>query len=173
MEYLTDFKKWLIATLLMFYSSAFSQIVIGSEPTQPTQQPKQEKAAKERKEITADWSEFYFGLQPMYTFRNLRTNEGLFGKPLGDKAEEFGSWVSSYGVGIRTTLKGNFILDIGTGVSRNRESFSINRPDSLFEYSNTFRHIAVPIKLGYNYGDQFAFYAAIGFMPKAFSVRTS
>lgn len=167
MKNLTDFKTWLFVVVLMISLNSFSQIVIGDETSQPTT-ANDAVTKKERKVITDDWSEFYFGIQPMYTFRTLKTNEGLFGKPLGDKEEEFGDWVSSYGLGVRTTLNHNFILDIGVGVSRNRESFSIDRPDSLFQYSNTYRHIAMPIRIGYNYGKDLAFFAAVGLMPKAF-----
>lgn len=162
---LTEFKgEVLLVYICLVFSSLQAQIITNTT----TPSVKSEDASVRPEKTPPSDTEFYFGISPMYTFRTLVTNEGLFGKEVGDRENEFGEWVSSYGVGLRSGLSKHLLLDIGFGVSRNRESFSIDQPDSLFQYSNTYRHIAIPIQLGYTYGEEISFFTSIGLMPKAF-----
>lgn len=168
---LTDFKRSFITFLICFTTVTLDAQIITD--TAPKEDKSKKANTPPQKNETPSSTEIYAGISPMYTFRTLATNEGLFGEPIGDRANEFGEWVSSYGIGLRSGLSTHFVLDIGVSSSRNRESFSINEPDSLNQYSNTYRHIAVPIQLGYTVGNEVAFYASVGLQPKAFlSQRT-
>lgn len=161
---LTEFKGGILLVYICLLVNSLQSQIITNTPTAAVQPETTESPGKRPPSDT----ELYFGISPMYTFRTLVTNEGLFGKEVGDRENEFGEWVSSYGVGLRSGLSQHLVLDMGFGVSRNRESFSINESDSLFQYSNTYRHIAIPIQLGYTYGEEISFFASIGVMPKAF-----
>jgi hypothetical protein len=164
---LTDFKAGVILFMCcLLFSFSFAQIITNT-PEKESDKVKKDPIDRPLKGDPSD-TEIYFGVSPMYTFRTLVTNEGLFAQDLGDRALEFGEWVSSYGFGLRSGLSEHFLLDIGIGVSRNREAFSIDRPDSLYQYSNTYRHIAIPIQIGYTYGKEISFFTSIGLMPKAF-----
>jgi hypothetical protein len=162
---LTDFKASIsILLICIVFSSLQAQIITNT----PKPADKKEEVSLRPEKTAPSETEIYAGISPMYTFRTLVTNEGLFGKEVGDRENEFGEWVSSYWVGLRSGLSKHIVLDIGFGVSRNRESLSIDQPDSLFQYSSTYRHIAIPIQLGYTYGEEISFFTSIGAMPKAF-----
>jgi hypothetical protein len=164
---LTDFNaKGILIILSLLWSTAEAQIIT-TTPNAETPKDKKETTERPEKKDPSD-TEIYFGVSPMYTFRTLVSNEGLFSEELGDRALEFGEWVSSYGIGLRSGLTQHLVLDIGLGVSRNRESFSLDEPDTLYQYTSTYRHIAIPIQIGYTYGKEISFFTSIGLMPKAF-----
>ena len=162
---LTDFIYGGLLLLTCLIISPLKAQIISNTPT--PEDKKEEITNRPEKTAPSD-TEIYVGISPMYTFRTLVTNEGLFGEEVGDRENEFGEWVSSYGVGLRSGISKHFLLDFGLGVARNREAFSIDEPDSLFQYSSTYRHIAIPIQIGYTYGQEISFFTSIGVMPKAF-----
>jgi len=153
---------------MLFSSAAFSQIISNSDKSEETEK----EVVKETDKESSDKSgvEIYVGFNPNYTYRTLAENDGLFSQPIGERANEIGEWISSYEMGIRNDLGGNFQLQLGVGFAQNRESYSFesNEQDSVFRYVNTYRHISFPIRVNYVYGDAIALYGAIGFMPKAF-----
>jgi hypothetical protein len=162
---LTDFRIGFFLFSICLASSTFHAQIITNSEVETTEK----EEVIERPERTAPSStEFYLGISPMYTFRTLESNEGLPGEPIGDRVNEFGSWVSSYGIGLRSGISKHLVLDFGFGLSRNRESYSIDEPDSLFQYTSTYRHISIPIQIGYTYGKEISFFTSIGVMPKAF-----
>jgi|GEM_PF-231308 len=162
---LTEFKVSIaLVVICILFNSLHAQIITETPP----QKNEKDKKDMGPEKIAPSDTDIYFGVSPMYTFRTLVTNEGLFGEEVGDREQEFGSWVSSYGIGLRSGISKHFLLDFGFGVSRNREAFSINEPDSLFEYTSTYRQIAIPIQLGYTYGEEISFFMSLGLMPKAF-----
>lgn len=151
----------LIIALLVSYSISAQIVTDGDNSKNNETQPK----PNEKSGI-----EIYAGLSPSYTFRTLTENEGIFGKPLGERENEIGEWISSFEVGIRNDLTSNLQLQIGLGFTRNRESYSFEstETDSIYRYVNTYRHISFPIRLSYEYGEEIAFFGGIGLMPKAF-----
>jgi hypothetical protein len=173
MNILTQIKYWIIPLILILHSVALSQIVIGTESikTDESTDKVKEKANKTSNSnglINKERTQIYISASPMYTFRTLRTNEGLFGQELGERANEVGAWVWNYGLGIRSPLNNHFTLEIGTMLSRNRETYRFEESDSMYAYQNTYRHVAVPIQLAYTTGNELSIYCAVGFMPKAF-----
>lgn len=157
-------KYFLIVLFSFSLLSIHGQIIGGTDEKEPLEEVKtKEKVKKEKSGI-----ELYFGATPSYTYRTLKINEGLFAKPLDYREDEKGVWTSGYFIGVRNPLYKSLKLDIGVGYSVNKEIFSFESADSLFQYTNSYRHIAVPIKAAYSFGEGISFYAAIGIVPKAF-----
>ncbi|MCO5268415.1 MAG: hypothetical protein M9897_05935 [Brumimicrobium sp.] len=161
-----------IITLFLISFSSFSQIITegNSSPVQE-ETSKSEKSVKVKKEkVKREKSgiELYVGFTPSYTYRTLKVNEGLFGEPLGMKSDEKGVWTTGYFLGVRNPLSKSFKLDIGIGYSSNKERFSYASSDSLYKYTNSYRHIAVPLKIAYTYGENIKLYAGAGIIPRAF-----
>jgi hypothetical protein len=160
--------KVVFLLLILINSAAFTQIISNNEKSDEVK--KETEIEPKKKPSDKNGVEIYVGFNPAYTYRTLSENEGFFGEPLGERENEIGEWISSYEVGIRNELGGNFQLQLGVGFAQNRESYSFdsNAQDSVFRYVNTYRHISFPIRVNYVYGDAIALYGAIGVMPKAF-----
>lgn len=165
--------KYLLLFLTIFlYFNVSSQIITEEnthkEPTEVETNNNKAKNKKDRGPREKTGIEVYAGVTPAYTFRTLKVNEGLFAKPIDYRAEEKGAWTVGYMIGARNPLNDFLKLDIGVGFSVNRETYDFTSNDSIYRYTNSYRHISIPIKLAYTYGDQFKFYAGIGIVPKAF-----
>lgn len=113
-------------------------------------------------------TELYFGASPSYTYRTLTVNEGLFAQPLGEREQEVAEWTTGFNAGVRTHLSSFLKLEIGVGFSSNKESYDFSSKDSIYVYSNSYRHITFPMRLAYSYGDDISFYGGLGVIPKAF-----
>ena len=158
---LTDFTFCTVIACMAVFSNSFSQDNV-VEDTLP-------RVYKSLNEGT----EFFIGASPMWTYRTLTVNEGLFGKPLGEKANEEAQVVWSYFMGIRHQIQNHFLVNFGFGLSRNREFYSFETSDSLYEYTNTYRHIAIPAQIGFTVGEELNFFLTAGVAGKAFlSKRT-
>lgn len=158
----------LIITLLSSY--CITAQIVTNEENQSKEDESKDKIVEKTESTEKSGVEFYAGVSPSYTFRTLTENEGIFGKPLGERENEIGEWISSFEAGIRNDLTNNLQLQIGVGFARNRESYSFEstETDSIYRYVNTYRHISFPIRLSYEYGEEIAFFGGIGLMPKAF-----
>ncbi len=156
--------KYFLILLLSTTSLLTSAQIITN--TNPSEVKKEIVTEKEIKIKTG--TEIYVGVSPSYTFRTLEINEGLFGKPLGHRNEEVGEWTTGFNVGVRTKVTDFLKLEIGVGYSGNKESFDFTSNDSVFKYSNTYRHIDFPMRIAYSYGNEISFYGALGVIPKAF-----
>ncbi|PWL24127.1 MAG: hypothetical protein DCO96_15165 [Fluviicola sp. XM-24bin1] len=107
------------------------------------------------------------------TFRDLRpnsANDGLFGEPLGERANEANLNVWSYGLGIRSDLKNRFMWQGGISWLRNGETYQYDDPDtdSTFAYQTFYNYVAMPLKVMYRYGYRVRFYGGIGLVPQMF-----
>jgi opacity protein-like surface antigen len=131
------------------------------QEAQPVQNPQKEVKSKTGTEI-------YFGISPAYTYRTLTTNDGLFAQPIGYRADETAEWTTGFNAGIRNKINSFLKFEIGVGYSSNKEAYDYTEGDSVFRYTNTYRHISFPIRLAYTYGDEISFYGGIGVIPKAF-----
>ncbi len=161
------FLNLLIYLMLSFLSSFASGQIITDNPPEAATKDQPEKA------YVAPELEVYAGFTPAFTYRTLRENEGLFGEPIDYRADEVGDWVTSFEAGIRSAIADHILLELGMGYMRNRErySFQSENQDSIFRYSNTYRHLSFPIRLAFQHGDELSFYGGIGLMPKAFISR--
>lgn len=116
-------------------------------------------------------TEIFIGALPMWTYRTLEVNEGLFGKPLEEKVNEEAQIVWSYYTGLRHEITSHFLVNFGFGLSRNRESYAFETSDSLYAYTNTYRHIAIPAQIGFTTKGEFNFFFTAGVSGKAFLSR--
>ena len=123
------------------------------------------------KVVEKSGDELYFGITPGYSFRSLEENPSLFGKPLGERENEFGGWFYSFHLGYRTNLHKFVVLDIGFDFSRNGEFYETSG-DSVYSYKNTYNYIGIPLKIGFQYGDKLKLHVAGGFVPKMFLNQT-
>lgn len=155
-------RKIIILSFLFLFFNSNAQIISDDE----------NEASISKNNLNESISEFYIGIAPTYTYRVLTENEGLFGGEIGDRVNEEGTVISSFTIGFRNSISKTLLLDFGVGISRNREIFSIDEPDSLFEYTNTYRHISFPAKIAYSTNsDAINFYGGLGLTPKAFLSR--
>lgn len=165
-------KKYL--AFLFFTISVFGNTqIITDDSKKDKDQIKQsetpKKAAKKKDTLkTKSGIEIFAGVNPAYTFRTLKINEGLFAKPLDYREEEKAKWTTSYFIGVRTKLNDFLKLGIGVGFYQNAETYDYTTSDSVFRYTNTYRNISFPIRIAYTYGETISFYGGIGIIPKAF-----
>lgn len=155
-------KHFNVIALLLFANFSVAQISTGGEIIKNSQTPKETPVRD-----TFD-AEFYVAIAPQYTFRTLESSAAPFGKPLGQRNTEYGTWTNSFTAGVRSRLHNNFYLDFGAGYAANKEENSFARNDTSFLTTRTYRHFAVPLKLAYMTQGDLSFYAAVGLMPKAF-----
>lgn len=156
---LTDFTFYLVLVYMGMFSASFSQENASNDTVSRIYQSLNEG------------TEFFIGASPMWTYRTLEVNEGLFAKPIGEKANEEAQVVWSYYMGIRHQIQDHFLVNFGFGLSRNREFYSFETSDSLFEYTNTYRHIAIPAQIGFTIGKELNFFLTAGVSGKAFLSR--
>ncbi|MGM0480284.1 MAG: hypothetical protein ACQERC_13765 [Bacteroidota bacterium] len=161
------FLSFLVGLSFSLFPVFISGQIITDEPPEP---PKKEQPEES---YVAPELEIYAGFTPAFTYRTLRENEGLFGEPIEYREDEVGDWVTSFEAGIRSALNQHLLLELGMGYMRNREryAFETENQDSIFRYSNTYRHLSFPIRLAYHFGDEISFYGGVGVMPKAFISR--
>ena len=157
-------KNYLILLFSIISIFGNTQIITEDAKKEETKPVEEEKAEVKIKSGT----EIYFGVSPAYTYRTLEQNSGIFGQPLGHRENEIGHWTAGFNIGVRNELTEHLKLEFGVGYSTNKESFDYTETDSVFRYTNTYRHIAFPIRMAYTFGDDIAFYGGIGIIPKAF-----
>lgn len=157
-------KKFLIFPILLVAFNLSAQIVSDdSKPDKENDSPEDKKEHKEKSGF-----ELYFAASPSYTFRTLEPNDNIFGKELGQREFEEAAWTTSFAAGVRSQINKNVLFELGVGFSSNRETFDFAETDSVYRYTNTYRHISFPIRIAYTYGEDVSFYGGIGVMPKAF-----
>ena len=154
---------------LILSTHGYTQI-ISNDSKNDKKQSQQKESPKQKKDTLKSKSgiEIFAGVNPAYTFRTLKINDGLFAKPLDYKEEEKAKWTSSYFLGVRTRLNHFLKFEIGAGYFQNAETYDYTAEDSVFRYTNTYRSIAFPIRIAYTYGKEISFYGGVGIVPKAF-----
>lgn len=146
---------------------AFGQIEIGGEqkPIDPVEAP---APPKEKKENTGT-TQIYFNINQSSSFRTLESNGDLFGDTLGIRSDEFRKGFASFGFGYRAQLNGFIQLSAGLEFMRNGEQFVYEQTDSLYQYVNTYRYLAMPIGLNFVCGQKdIRFVAGLGVAPGMF-----
>jgi hypothetical protein len=159
------FRGIAIFALVSMTGAAFGQVELSKETTK-------EKKAKEKKEktekkkdnatsvfLTANWSS---------TNRKLIENDGLFGKPLGEREFEKSSNAWSFELGFRNKIHKNISWEGGISLMQNAESYLFEGADSTYSYKTKYMYIAMPVKLYYTYGESFKLLAGGGIVPQMF-----
>ena len=156
--------------MLMNVFAVQSQIEITKETTK-TEEEEEKKAEKQKKQRDTDGTgstSIYFNTNWSYTTRRLTVNDGLFGKPLGERANETPSNNWSFGLGFRNELHKNILLEAGLAFVQNGEKYSFEDVDTLFDYQTTYSYISIPIKVLYTYGDDIKLLTGVGITPQMF-----
>jgi hypothetical protein len=148
----------LFFSLFSFYSSAQ---IVSSESTK--------KEVSSSKTIKTKSTEVYAGSNFSISNRILKINEGLFGKELGERANEQSLNVWSFGLGFRHHFKKPFSLDAGISILQNGESYSFEESDTSFSYQTTYSYIAMPIHFNYTKGERLKIIGGIGLTPQLFT----
>lgn len=167
-----DFFQYLkVLTILMFLPlTSHAQIETGKVGGEKLSKPKKVKAeVKEKTEIENPNTILYLGGGMGTAFRNLTVNDGLFGKPLGERANETSIIVPSFTVGVKTNLVKNVFLDLGVSFTKSGEQYAFKAQDSAYNYKSSYSYFAIPIKLQYIYGNKWKLIAGVGLQPQIFT----
>lgn len=152
------FKKLINISIFLFFTMGFSfaQII----------EVDSINASRVEKKYSND--EFYFSIEPAYSYRTVINNPKFLTGNAEELSDEQSVWLTSLSLGLRKSLNKNFFLDLGFGFSRNGETYNFESVDSIYTYTNTNRHLAFPLQLAYTTGEKTALYASLGIRPQAF-----
>lgn len=167
-----DFFQYLkVLTILLFFPIlSNAQIETGKVDGGKLVKPKKTKRViQEKPTIENPNTILYLGGGFGTAFRNLTENEGLFGKPLGERANETSVFVPNFTIGVRTNLKNNLFLDLGVSYAASGEKYDYKMTDTSYQYKATYSYFAIPIKLQYIYGNKLQLIAGIGIQPQVFT----
>lgn len=123
---------------------------------------------QDRENIEYSDDEIYFSIEPAYSYRLVDVNPKFLTGNVDALENEESVVLTSFTLGLRKNVSDNLVFDIGFGFSRNGETFSYGSSDSLYEYSNTYRHLSFPVKFAFSIGDKLSWYFGVGLTPKAF-----
>jgi len=156
-------KKFHLLSILFFSIFSFfsGAQIVSSERTK--------KVVSSNKTIKTKSTEVYAGSNFSISNRTLKVNEGLFGKELGERANEQSLNVWSFGVGFRHHFKKPFSLDAGISIIQNGESYRFEESDTSFSYQTTYTYIAMPIHFNYTKGEKLKVIGGIGLTPQLFT----
>ena len=157
--------------LLSFISfNAYSQIAIGGEE----KKEKSDSLIKLTNEIAPKRdlkgsTEIFAGTNCSSSFRVLSINGNLYGKPIGERANESKLNTWSYAIGFRNYLTKNFAIEGGISFLKNGEGYKFKTTDSTYNYQTTYAYIAMPIKVYYAIGEEIRFLVGGGIIPQTFN----
>ena len=168
MEFFQSFRLQLL--IIFISSSVFGQIETGKT----TGSPEKKNKKRENKDMLIvhkiPTSEFYLGGSGGISARILSENEGLFGKPLGERANEKSIFTGGATIGFRNQIKRNWWIDFGASWAKNGESYDFKSTvnDSSYSYKTNYTYFAIPIKLQYITAGKVKFIAGLGVQAQLF-----
>jgi hypothetical protein len=168
MDFFQSFRLQLL--IILISSSVFGQIETGKT----TGTPEKKNKKKEDRDMLviqkAPTSEFYLGGSLGMSTRFLIENEGLFGKPLGERTNEKSIFTGGATIGFRNQIKRNWWIDFGASLAKNGESYDFKSTvnDSSYSYKTNYTYFAIPIKLQYMTTGKVKFIAGVGVQPQLF-----
>ena len=161
------FSGFVCLVLIMNGFGAVSQVEISKENTAKEEKERKQKKTKELIEKDSlSATSLYFNSNWSYTPRKLEVNEGLFGEPLGERANEKAGNRWSFGLGFRNQVHKHIAIEGGIAFMRNSEKYSSEVTDS--SYVTEYSYLAIPIKVYYMYGKSIKFLGGIGITPQMF-----
>ncbi len=179
MDFFKTFRLPLI--LICFTSFSFGQIETGKvkSPAEQKEEKQKEKQKEKEKQRAGKAGEpvnynpatvLYLGGSLGSGFRTLTSNDGYFGEPLGEKANETPLFTGGAAIGMKTRLANHLYLDFGIALAKNGESYdySATDSDSTYSYKSSYTHFAVPLKLQFITGQKVKFIAGAGLQPQMF-----
>ena len=96
------------------------------------------------------------------SFRTLKPNTTDFGKELGARSEEKPIFVSSIQAGAISKINTHLSWDFGILWLQFGEQYHQTFGDSISNYTSTYTHIAVPIRIHFSYGKRLSWFCATG-----------
>lgn len=169
-------KQLAVLTVLIF--SPFvnhAQISTGkvedAKKKQTTESGKEEKAPRKKFDADAGLMDFTAFIGAGYSIgsHTIKPNDGLFGRPVGERANEtmINRW--TYQVGIRNRIHRFFSIEAGLSIDRYGEAYKFQSTvagnDSSYSYDRTYNMLALPIQLYFTYGKRVQFLAGAGVQP--------
>ena len=103
------------------------------------------------------------------TNRTLVPNDGLFGEPLGARADETKLNIWSFTLGFRTEVHRNVAWEGALSYMRNGERYLFEDTDTSYMYTSQYSYIAVPFKFYYTCGDELKLLVGAGLVPQMFT----
>lgn len=155
-------KHILVVASLLIFSSIYAQIEIDSKD----EIKQKEKAPKVADTILS--TEVFVYSNWSRTNRSLTENEGLFGDTLGERANETGLDIWSFGIGLRSQFHKYLAWEGGISMIRNGEQYSFSDTDTSYQYENRYTYIGMPLKVSFMYGNTFQLIASAGIIPQMF-----
>lgn len=158
----------LSAFFMALASVSYSQITNGN--VNPDQEKGKEKTEKEKtptsfSEDSLTGSDFYIGGLFQYSYRSFEDQSS---------AHYYREWESQtaalgggFNAGLIMKLTPHVHLDIGFSYFTNGEKYAYqdSLTDSTYNYQNTYRQLALPVKLRYSYGQKWQVFAFAGAAP--------
>ena len=145
-----------------------SQITIGqSTESKKDTIIKLKNDIKHKREMDGS-TEIFFGPDWSKSYRKLIENSGLYGDPLGLRADEISYNTWSYNLGFRNYFTKHFAFEGGISFLKNGESYKFKGSDSTYNYQTTYSYIAMPLKMLYCHGDDIRFIGGAGIIPQMF-----
>lgn len=117
------------------------------KPTQKTQ-------TFQAKDSLSSHVELYTNVGLFQSFRTLKQNEAFLIVPFGDRAQEVKTRTTGYMFGVRSALSSHFSLDFGLGFHIFGEDFTSSDPDTIYQYSNRYRYVTLPLSLRFDVGSK-------------------
>lgn len=157
-----------ILHFLFLINVGFAQITSGNiDPEKETEKIK-EKKIKEEKEPLLDslqGNSFYLSGMGQYTYRTLQDLTAT--KVYSDWEKQQPIFTGATNIGLIMKMSNHFSVDIGLSYFGAGEQYTFNDSisDSSFYYKNTYRQLALPLKVRYSTGDKFQFFAFAGIAP--------
>ncbi|MBI3136843.1 MAG: outer membrane beta-barrel protein [Bacteroidetes bacterium] len=165
------FKAVLAFLLVLVSVMASSQITNGNvNPDETGTTDKKEK--KEKTETASSFSEdsltgsdFYIGGLFQYTYRSFEDQSTAH--YYQDWESQTSSYNGGFNLGLVMKLTGHLHLDIGFSYYGNGENYTFedSLTDSTFTYQNTYRQMALPVRLRYSYGQKLQVFGFAGLAP--------
>lgn len=110
----------------------------------------------------------YLGANWSNTYRTLTENKGLFGDPLGERANEKSLNKWAFSLGFQSQFHKHFYWDGGFSYYQNGEQYKSNLIDTSYRYKTTYSYLGMPIRINFTYGKKLQLIAGVGIEPALF-----
>ncbi len=151
-----------------------AQIITNEKPT-PKPVPKEEVKPEPKEVIPEDTVKpnyypediaLFFEFSPTNTNPYLQENPSVFGKPLGERANERAANIWSFALGFRAPMGRYFAFQSGISVLRNAEEYDFSGVDTSFSYRTTYTYLAMPLKVYFEFGNRVRGKVGAGVIPQ-------
>lgn len=164
-----EFSRFFSILFLLLFVNTFALTQIESgKVSKPVQKPSQEEKKPAKAMNYSPATTIYVGGGMGSSFRSLSINEGLFAKPLGERANEEATFVGAATIGVRNRISSSFLLDFGVSYVGNGEKYAFSGVDTSFSYRTSYNYLAIPLKVQYVTGKKVKFLVGAGIQPQLF-----